>query len=116
MARKGTNDQQHIIDALMTKNYKYVWEQVKYIGYLKVADINTRYMIFCDIVEEFDYVKNNNFICFYTTRLGYYTADECSTYYVSRNRNVINNLKSENISPTECKKSKITRQLKDWSN
>ena len=118
MSKRGTNDQQHIIDALAEKNYKYVWEQVKYIGYKKVADINDRYMIFYDVVEEFDYEKNNNFICFFSTRLGYYAADELhtSTFYVSRNRSIINNLKSEYISPTDCKKSKLTRQLKEWSN
>ena len=116
MSKKGTNDQQHIMDALIAKNYKYVWEQVKYIGYNKVSDINERYMIFCDVVENFDYEKNNNFICYYSTQLGYYAADELTTFYVSRNRSIINSLKSEYISPTECKKSKLTRILKDWSN
>ena len=116
MSNKGTNDQQHIIDALIRKDYKYVWENVKYIGYKKVTDINERYMIFCDIVGKFDYNLNNNFICYYMTQLGFYAADECSTYYVSRNRTVINYLKNENISPTDCKKSKITRELKNWSN
>ena len=113
---KVTNDQKHIIDALINQDYDYVWEQVKYVGYKKVSDMNERYMIFCDVVENFDYDKNNNFICYYSTQLGYYIADKLNTFYVSRNRSIINNLKNEYISPTECSKSKITRILKEWQN
>lgn len=116
MGKKATNDQEHIIDALKRGDYKYVWEQVKYIGYANVPNINTRYMIFYDIVEDFDYENNNNFIYFYKARLKYYSADELSTFYVSRNRTIINKLKQEYISPTECKKSKITNILRKWSN
>lgn len=116
MSKQGTNDQAHIIEALQRGDYKYVWECVKYIGYKKVPNINTRYMIFYDIVEDFDYEKNNNFICFYKTRLNYYSADELSTFYVSRNRNIINKLKQEYISPTDCENSKLTKILRKWSN
>ena len=116
MSKAGTNDQKHIIDALKVGNYAYVWEKVKFVGFRKIDNINDRYSIFCDIVDSFDYERNNNFICFYSTRLGYHAADELSTFFVSRNRSIINNLKNENISPTDCDKSKITRILKDWSN
>ena len=115
-AKEGTNDQEHIIDALRDGNYAYVWEQVKYIGYQKVADINDRYIIFCDIVESFDYERNNNFICFYSTRLGFINSDICDTFFVTHNKSIINKLKSEYISPTECENSKITRDLKKWTN
>ncbi len=114
--KQSTNDQEHIINALQKGDYKYVWEQVKYIGYKQVPDINVRYMIFYDIVEDFDYENNNNFIYFYKARLNYYNADELSTFYVSRNRNIINKLKQEYISPTDCEKSKLTKILRKWSN
>ena len=96
----------------------YVWQQVKYIGYKQIADINDRYIIFCDIVDKFDYEKNNNFIHFYKKRISYVSASKNETYYVSTNRSIIHNLRNENISPTpeQEMKSKITNILKDWSN
>ena len=36
MSKRGTNDQQHIIDAIDRKDYGYVWEQVKFVGYIIV--------------------------------------------------------------------------------
>lgn len=116
MGKKTPNDQGYLIDALRKGDYKFVWEKVKYIGYQTVPNINTRCMIFYDIVEDFDYDANNNFIHFYKTRLKYHSADELSTYYVSRNRSIINKLKQEHISPTDCEKSKLTRLLRRWSN
>lgn len=116
MGKKIENDQAHIIDALRRRDYKYVWEQVKYVGYTTVPNINSRYVIFYDIVEDFDYEKNNNFIYYYKSRLKYYSADELGTFYVSRNRAIVNRLKQEYISPTECSESKLTRLLKRWSN
>ena len=46
MSKRGTNDQQHIIDAIDRKDYGYVWEQVKFVGYKKLPDINDRYTVF----------------------------------------------------------------------
>ena len=112
MSKQGTNDQAHIIEALQRGDYKYVWECVKYIGYKKVPNINTRYMIFYDIVEEFDYEKNNNFICFYKTRLNYYSADELSTFYVSRNRNIINNCCYEKETFVETKQKTYAERVR----
>lgn len=114
--KQKTNDQQHILDALAIQDYMYVWQQVKYVGYKKVSDINVRYSIFCDVVDTFDYTRNNNFIQFYLTRLSYYCADTNETYYVSSNRAIIHKLRNENISPSDCKSSKITRILKHWGN
>ena len=68
---KFTNDQEKIIEAIDAKNYKYVWEQVKFIGYSKVRDINVRYMLFFEIVQKFITEKNNNFIYYYKKQLGY---------------------------------------------
>ena len=71
MSKRGTNDQQHIIDALDRGDYDYVWEKVKYIGYKKIPDINERFLIFYDIVSNFDTEKNNNFIQYYSSYIGY---------------------------------------------
>lgn len=113
---KPTNDQQHIIDALKRKDYLYVWEQVKGIGYKKVKNINDRFVIFNDIVDKFDYENNNNFIQFYITRLNYHNIDSQPTFRVSKNRRVNNTLISEHISKTECKHSKTARILSNWHN
>lgn len=110
------NDQQHIIEALSIGDHMYVWQQVKYIGYKKVADINDRYAVFCSIVDKFDYENNNNFIKFYLDNLKYVASYDNKTFYVSVNRTIINRLKNENISPTECENSSITKELKNWSN
>jgi hypothetical protein len=117
MIKKQTpNDQQHIIDALAVCDYMYVWEKVKYVGYKKVADLNERYMIFCDIVDEFRYEENNNFIHFYLQRLTFYSASKNETYFVPLSRGVINRLKREYISPTDCEESKIAKDLRNWNN
>lgn len=114
--KKVTNDQQHIIDALIACDYIYVWMQVKYIGYNYVHDINERYTIFMDCVENFDYERNNNFIQYYKNHMKYYLGYKNDTFYVSQNKTIINKLKSENISPTECKKSRLVQELKKWGN
>ena len=111
-----TNDQQHIIDALSVQDYAYVWFQVRGVGYNKISDISERYTIFCDIVGQFDYTSNNNFIHFYKQRLTYYKASKNETYYLSNSRGVTNRLKNEYVSPTECEESKITKDLRNWSN
>jgi len=114
--RKVPNDQQHIIEAIAVEDHMYVWQQVKYIGYKKVADINDRYVIFCSVIEKFDYTQNNNFIKFYSDHLKYSASYTNKTFYVSTNRSIINKLKRENISPTDCDNSSITKELKNWSN
>ena len=111
-----TNDQQHIIDALSVKDYAYVWEQVKYIGYTKVADMNERYLIFYDIVDQFRYEENNNFIYYYRQHLSFYSASKNDTYVLPTSRGIVGKLKREYISPTDCEESKITKDLKNWSN
>lgn len=114
--RKVPNDQQHIIDALSLGDHMYVWQQVKFIGYKKIADINERYAIFCKVVEKFDCEQNNNFIKFYTDHLKFHASYQNKTFYVSSNRSIISKLKRENISPTDCDDSSITKELKNWSN
>ena len=98
---KFTNDQEKIIEAIDAKNYKYVWEQVKFIGYSKVRDINVRYMLFFEIVQKFITEKNNNFIYYYKKQLGYDLMKENETYFVTRTRGVINNWKNELVCPTD---------------
>lgn len=116
MSKKGTNDQQHIIDALIVGDYQYVWQQVKYIGYKTVSDIYVRNTVFWGAIAEFDPDLNNNFIKYYMDKLKFSAGYDNKTFYVSTNRAIINKLKNENISPTDCANSKITSELKNWSN
>ena len=111
-----TNDQQHIIDALSVADYMYVWEKVKFVGYKKVPDMNDRNLIFWDVVTKFDYTINNNFIHYYSKHLGYYSNSKNDTFIIPTSRGVIGHLKSEYISPTECNKSKIAKDLRNWNN
>lgn len=101
MAEKFTNDQQHIIDAIKRKDYKYVWEVVKFIGIPKCRDMRVRYMLFFDIVKKFNPDENNNFIYYYIKQLGYEHMNEHETYFVTRTRNVINTWKNELVCPTD---------------
>ena len=49
--------------------------------------------------------------------LKYSASYNNKTYYTSTNRKIIQKLRNENISPTEdCNKSKITKELRKWSN
>ena len=114
----ATNDQGHIIEALKDENYMYVWENIKWVGYKQVTDIEERFAIFCKIVEDFDYVINNNFIHWYKTQLNYYKLDNNdSTFYVTTNKNLIKKLQAEHSNPTECGgKQHMLRELKQWKN
>jgi hypothetical protein len=110
-----TNDQGHIIEALKEQRYNYVWEKIKYVGFRIFPDISERYTYFGEIVTKFDPNRNNNFIQFYLDRLTNFKGYCNDTYYVTSNRTIIHNLRNENISPTECKYSKLTRDLKGWN-
>lgn len=114
--KQTPNDQQHIIDALAKQNYSDVWNEVKYIGYRKVADMNERYLIFWDIVKNFKWQENNNFIHYYLQHLAFYSASKNETFVVPSSRGVIARLKSEYISPTECEESRIAKALRNWNN
>lgn len=114
--KQQPNDQQHIIEALSICDYMYVWQKVKWIGYRKVSDIKERYLIFCDVVENFRYEENNNFILYYSQRLGFYSASKNETFLVPASRGIISRLKQEYISPTECDESKIAKDLRNWNN
>lgn len=114
MPKKITNDQGHIIKALAQKDYKYVWEQVKYIGYNKVKDINERCLIYYNIVEKFNYIENNNFIYYYSRQLGFSKMDENATFFMTRTRGVIEALKTERICPTgNHSGSKIVEEISE---
>ena len=94
----------------------YVWQQVKFVGFSTIKDINERYTVFCNVVDDFDYEKNNNFILYYKNALKYSNSYRNDTFFVTGNRTIIHNLRNENISPTDCEKSKLTSELKKWSN
>lgn len=117
MSKKGTNDQQHIIDALEAKDYDLVWEKVKYIGYKHISSMEDRYIIFFSIVEKFDTEKNNNFICWYKNYLKYANGYDFKGNRLTSNRHIHHILINEYISPTDdCGNSNIAKKLKDWQN
>ncbi len=113
MSKRGTNDQQHIIDALDRGDYEYVWENVKYIGYKKMTDINQRYLIFCDVVAQFDTEKNNNFIQYFSSYIGY-SANNSKNSRITQSRGVLDRCKREYISPTTCDGYPIAKDLRNW--
>ncbi len=113
MSKRGTNDQQHIIDALNKGDYNYVWEKVKYIGYKKMPDINDRYIIFCKKVKDFDTEKNNNFIQWYSQYIGY-NSSNVKNSRITQSRGVLDKCKNEYISPTDCKGFPIVKDIKNW--
>ena len=113
MSKRGTNDQQHIMDALDIGDYEYVWEKVKYIGYKKIPSINERYLIFNDIVGDFDTEKNNNFIQYYSSYIGY-SANNSRNSRITTTRGVLDRCKREYISPTDCKGFPIASYMRKW--
>ena len=113
MPKKGTNDQGHIIEALKQKNYYYVWEQVKYVGYEDEPNMNRRFIIFSRAAKDFDTEKNNNFIYFYKKYLKYLSFSKNDTFFTTDNYRVIQRLKNEHISPSD-KQVGLAKYLKDW--
>lgn len=117
MARKGTNDQDHIVEAIKKGNRHYVWEQVKFVGTMFIRDIDERFLIFNKCFDKFDPERNNNFIHFYRKYLSYnkLTNDDREYSRLTSNRNVINILKSQVSTPTENVQA-IIEDLKEWTN
>lgn len=110
------NDQQDIIQAIIDKNDLYVWDRVKYIGYMDVPSINERFIIFNKAIAEFNPAQNNNFIKFYKDYLKFLRFDRNTTFRVTTNRSIIRKLKEQSISPTKDNHSKIVNELKKWNN
>lgn len=115
VAKKGTNDQQHIIDALRVHDYVYVWEIVKWIGIQEVANPYERCNKFYAMVKEFDYKSNNNFINFYKKRLKYYDPFLDDESIVGRSKNVISHIIQEKISPTGKSFSAVQKDIARWN-
>lgn len=111
---KATNDQGHIIDALKDKKYNYVWEQVKFIGYRQVPDIEERYIFFFKAVDDFNPYENNNFIHFYKKYLSLLKFDKASTFVVTENRSMIKKLQTNAISPSDEMLGNVFEVLKNW--
>lgn len=113
---KVTNDQGDIIQALKDKNFRFVWEHVKYVGFKDVPDINERYLICYNAANQFDPEKNNNFILFYKNYLKYFRYDQNETFRVTSSRVNIKRLKAQAISPTKGSGYKMIDELRKWSN
>ncbi len=112
MAKKGTNDQGHIIEAIQKGDYKYVWERVKYIGIDKENNMNLRYLIFKRAFNDFDTDKNNNFIQFYRNYLKYFKFNNTrATLFTTKYQTIIK-LNKEKISPTGT--NKRINNLSKW--
>lgn len=107
MAEKKTNDQGEIIEALKNKNYSKVWEKLKYVGYNDEKNIHRRYIIFKKACNDFNPYVNNNFILFYKKYINYLDFDKDSTFIATTNYGFIKDLKNENISPSDDRKSMV---------
>ena len=112
MVRSGSlsNNQFDILQAIRRKDYMYVWERTKYLGYQDVSDVEERYLLFRKAISIFNPDQNNNFISFYK---------RYSTFYITDNRHIIKELKNNHISPetSEGKGRKyVLSQLEEWEN
>lgn len=103
MARKATNDQGELIQAIKDRDRRKAWQLVKFIGIKENSDANSRFLIFNKAFESFDPERNNNFILFYKNMIGFDFKNrlESETYRFTSNRNIINTLKSHSSSPQE---------------
>ena len=109
--KKQTNDQGEIIKLLKEKKFNAVWEKLKYVGYGDEQNINRRFLIFKKACNDFNPDKNNNFILFYKNYIKYLDFDKDSTFVATTNYNFIQELKNENISPTN-NEHPMVKQLK----
>lgn len=116
LPKKGTNDQDALIEYIKNRNFDVAWEKVKFIGYLLIKDMEDRHIFFQPIAELFDYTKSNNFIQFYLQRLGYIKSTQNVTYLTTCNRNYIKQLLRQEISPDEDSElTKTVRELRNWN-
>ena len=110
--KKGTNDQDKIIEAIKKGDYKYAWDHVKYIGINSEKNMNRRYLIFKKAFNDFDAKRNNNFILFYKNYLRYFKfLDPRATLFTTKYQTIIK-LNEEKISPTG--KNKRIKNLSKW--
>lgn len=113
-----SNNQFDILQAIRRKDYLYVWERTKYLGYQDVSDIEERYLLFRKAISIFNPDQNNNFISFYK-RYMVNNKIKNSTFYITDNKNIIKELKNNHISPetSEGKGRKyVLSQLEEWEN
>lgn len=114
----SNNGQFEILQAIKRKDFLYVWERLKYIGYTDVADMEDRYILFRQAIEMFDPDRNNNFIGFYKRYIKN-RREKNATFYITENRNIIKSLKNYNISPevgVHNMRSHVLRELLKWNN
>ena len=108
------NDQEEIINAIKNKKYSFVWDKIKHIGNRDVCDEHQRYLIFFKAIHDFDYTMNNNFILFYKKYLKFLNFEKYKTFYVSTNKNMIQKLKNQSISPEEKRTKSKFKDLNEW--
>ena len=114
----SNNGQFEILQAIKRKDFLYVWERLKYIGYTDVADMEDRYILFRQAIEMFDPDRNNNFIGFYKRYIKN-RREKNTTFYITENRNIIKDMKNYNISPdtgVHNMRSHVLRELLKWNN
>ena len=54
-----SNNQFDILQAIRRKDYLYVWERTKYLGYQDVSDIEERYLLFRKAISIFNPDQSN---------------------------------------------------------
>ena len=108
--KKTNQEVLDLLDLIKSGDTFELWERVKFVGYKIEPDINSRYLIFLNILPTFDYNKNDNFLAFYKQRLNYLKFEKNLNFLTTTDPRIMKKLKNERISPTG-KSSKLVKDL-----
>lgn len=114
MSNKPTTSQSHLLNLIREKQYLVLWEEVKYVGYQTITNIDERYLIFLSIVSKFDPDINNNFIHWYKQHLLYQNPNRNKTYKLTDNPAVIRKLARHAISPSKEDGGTVVKKIIEW--
>lgn len=108
------NGQFLILKALEEGDYMAAWNCVCRIGHNKMKNESDRMLIFGQAIRTFDTEKNNNFIDYYSRRIGYYINTHRENWYLTPTKSVNNKLVNQSKSPEEDVTPMIA-ELSTWS-
>lgn len=110
MSKKTKQEVLELLDLIRAGDTFELWERVKFVGYQIEPDINSRYLIFLNVLPTFDCEKNDNFLSFYKRRLEYLKFEKNLNFLTTTDPRIMRKLKNEKISPTG-KSSKLIKDL-----